>query len=116
MGWMSWELFRCQTDCTTHPTSCINADLYETMGDLLAADGYLAAGYNQISVDDCWEAPRVPEGVGPLRGSPERFPKGMRALGDYLHSKGLRFGIYRCSTVARTHLETRPHNRPHAMC
>jgi len=48
MGWMSWELFRCQTDCATHPDSCINAALYESMGDRLAADGYAAAGYDQV--------------------------------------------------------------------
>ena len=42
---MSWEIFRCQTDCATHPSSCINAQLYTQMSDHLAADGYLAAGY-----------------------------------------------------------------------
>lgn len=51
MGWMSWEIFRCETDCTKHPNSCIDAQLYLAMADRIAADGYLSAGYNQVSID-----------------------------------------------------------------
>lgn len=53
MGWMSWERFRCTTDCLKYPKACINEDLYREMADHLAADGYLEAGYNQVSIDDC---------------------------------------------------------------
>eukprot|EP00466_Bigelowiella_natans_P011303 jgi/Bigna1/132680/aug1.18_g7388 len=56
MGWMSWERFRCETDCVNHPNECISEDLYKTMAQHLKEDGYLDAGYNQISIDDCWEA------------------------------------------------------------
>lgn len=38
------QVFRCQTDCESHPTACVNAQLYEEMADHLASDGYLAAG------------------------------------------------------------------------
>ena len=51
MGWMSWEIFRCETDCSKHPNSCINDELYLAMADRIAADGYLSAGYNQVSID-----------------------------------------------------------------
>ena len=47
MGWMSWEIFRCDVDCETNPTACINHVLYEQMTDHIAADGFLSAGYNQ---------------------------------------------------------------------
>ena len=98
MGWMSWEIFRCQTNCATHPDSCINAQLYSQMVDKVAADGYLQAGYKTVSIDDCWEAPlqRGPKGdpTKPLSGDPKRFPLGMKHLGDYMHSKGVSFGIY----------------------
>ena len=54
-GWMSWEVFRCQTNCEAHPNSCVNEQLYTQMADTLVADGYLAAGYTTVSIDDCWE-------------------------------------------------------------
>ena len=49
-------------------------------------------------MDDCWEAPlqRGPQGdpTKPLSGNPQRFPLGMKALGDHMHSRGVSFGIY----------------------
>ena len=45
---MSWQTFRCETDCVKHPTACINDDLYAAQTDALVAGGYLAAGYNGI--------------------------------------------------------------------
>ena len=45
-GWMSWEIFRCETNCTKYPDKCINAALYTEMADHVANDGYLAAGYS----------------------------------------------------------------------
>jgi hypothetical protein len=93
MGWMSWERFRCTTDCVKNPTACINEDLYKAMTDRIVADGYLEAGYNQVSIDDCWEnkAGRVD---GKLVPDASRFPSGLKALGDYMHAKNVNFGIY----------------------
>ena len=86
--------FRCETDCVAHPTACINEDLYKTSADALAADGvggsFLASGYNGVHMDDCWM--RRVNGV--LEGVADRFPSGMRALGDYIHSKGVQYAIY----------------------
>lgn len=62
------------------------------MADLVAAEGWVDAGYRIISIDDCWEAPR--NSTNRLSGDPLRFPHGMKALGDHIHSRGLMFGIY----------------------
>jgi len=94
MGWMSWEIFRCQTDCATHPDSCIDHTLYEQMTDRIVDDGYLAAGYDQVSIDDCWENHAGRDANDNLIPDSSRFPDGMTALGDYMHSKGVRFGTY----------------------
>lgn len=83
MGWMSWEIFRCH----------INQTLFEQMTDRIVEDGYLAAGYDTVSVDDCWMN-RSRDDHGLLIADLTRFPKGMKALGDYMHSKGVRFGTY----------------------
>jgi hypothetical protein len=97
MGWMSWEVFRCETNCTAAPHGCINADLFTQMADELATGGYLAAGYATVSVDDCW-VDWDPNGrnvsTGELQPDPSRFPLGMKALGDYIHSLGALFGMY----------------------
>ena len=53
---MSWEIFRCETNCTAKPDACINAELYTQMSTALAHGGYLEAGYKTVSIDDCWEA------------------------------------------------------------
>jgi len=94
MGWMSWEIFRCQTNCATHPDSCIDHNLYEQMTDRLVEDGYLAAGYDQVSIDDCWEDHSGRDTSGHLIPDANRFPAGMKALGDYMHAKGVKFGTY----------------------
>eukprot|EP00049_Salpingoeca_infusionum_P009161 m.151732 g.151732 ORF g.151732 m.151732 type:complete len:127 (+) comp14257_c0_seq3:116-496(+) len=56
MGWMSWELFRCDIDCDVEPTHCVNAALYESMADALVSGQFLKAGYDTIHIDDCWAA------------------------------------------------------------
>ena len=49
MGWMSWEIFRCDVNCDEKPDACINHALYEQMTDRIVADGYLAKGYDQVT-------------------------------------------------------------------
>ncbi|XP_063537915.1 alpha-N-acetylgalactosaminidase [Cydia strobilella] len=93
MGWLAWERFRCNTDCKNDPENCISDRLFRTMTDILVSEGYAAAGYEYINVDDCWpERERDPRGR--LVPDRERFPYGMKSLSDYVHSKGLKFGIY----------------------
>ena len=97
MGWMSWEVFRCEIDCRTNPDACINERLYKEMADALQTDGYVAAGYKTISIDDCWESgtPGVLRRPGePLQMNATRFPSGPKSLADYIHARGAKFGIY----------------------
>lgn len=93
MGWLSWERFRCTMDCKTYPDDCISEQLFMKMADLMVSDGYHAAGYEYVIIDDCWLAPER-DSEGRLQPDPERFPHGIKALADYIHGKGLKFGIY----------------------
>ncbi|MPC53659.1 Alpha-galactosidase A [Portunus trituberculatus] len=63
------------------------------MAELMAEEGYLNAGYNMISLDDCWLAHERDE-QGRLQPDPDRFPSGIPALANFVHGKGLKFGIY----------------------
>jgi alpha-galactosidase len=83
MGWNSWNTFFCN----------INESLIRGMADSMVSSGMRDAGYQYVVVDDCWMA-STRDGSGNLQGDPTRFPSGMKALGDYIHSKGLKFGIY----------------------
>src|SRR3954451_18784056 len=83
MGWNSWNTFGCN----------ISETLIRQMADAIVSSGLRDAGYQYVVVDDCWFNPNR-DGSGNLQGDPGRFPSGMKALGDYLHGKGLKFGIY----------------------
>ncbi|KAK3593552.1 hypothetical protein CHS0354_018637 [Potamilus streckersoni] len=93
MGWLSWQRFRCNTDCKEDPYNCISEDLYRQMADHLVNDGYAKLGYKYVNIDDCWMSmERGPDGR--LQADPDRFPHGIKYLADYMHSKGLKLGIY----------------------
>nr|WP_246606388.1 ricin-type beta-trefoil lectin domain protein [Actinoplanes toevensis] len=83
MGWNSWNTFGCN----------INETLIRQMADAIVSTGMRDAGYQYVVVDDCWFNPNR-DSAGNLQGDPTRFPSGMKALGDYLHGKGLKFGLY----------------------
>ncbi|MCP2328730.1 alpha-galactosidase [Hamadaea flava] len=83
MGWNSWNTFGCN----------INEALIHQVVDAMAGNGMRDAGYQYVVIDDCWFNPNR-DANGNLQGDPNRFPSGMKALGDYIHSKGLKFGIY----------------------
>ncbi|KAK7086451.1 hypothetical protein SK128_004218 [Halocaridina rubra] len=93
MGWLAWERFRCNIDCDNDPYNCIKESLFMTMADLMVSEGYAAVGYNVVSLDDCWMASER-DANGKLQPDPIRFPSGLKALSDYLHAKGLLFGMY----------------------
>lgn len=93
MAWLTWERFRCNVDCTNDPSNCISERLIKEMADKMVEDGYLDAGYEYIIVDDCWPAMQRDENSR-LQPNKTRFPSGIKALADYVHSKGLKFGIY----------------------
>eukprot|EP00891_Asterochloris_glomerata_P004554 jgi/Astpho2/4554/e_gw1.00067.147.1_t len=71
----------------------INEELVRTTADLVLDRGLAKAGYNYLVVDDAWSE-RQRNSDGRIESSKEKFPSGMKALGDYIHSKGLKFGMY----------------------
>ncbi|KAM7353165.1 alpha-N-acetylgalactosaminidase isoform 2-T6 [Cochliomyia hominivorax] len=93
MGWLSWERFRCNTDCDNDPDNCVSEYLFKTMADLLISEGFASVGYEYVNIDDCW-LEKQRSNNGKLVPDKKRFPSGMRSLSDYIHSKGLKFGIY----------------------
>lgn len=82
MGWNSWNTFGCN----------LNDQLIRDMADAMIASGMKDAGYEYINIDDCWQGERDARGY--LTAHPERFPHGIKAVADYVHSKGLKIGIY----------------------
>lgn len=89
MGWNSWNTFGAK----------ISDKLIREIADQFIKLGLDKAGYRYIVIDDCWsELERDPE-TGKMLASKEKFPDGMRALADYIHAKGLKFGMYSCAGV-----------------
>ncbi|WP_316836859.1 glycoside hydrolase family 27 protein [Pedobacter nutrimenti] len=82
MGWNSWNKFECK----------INETIVKEIADALVKTGMKNAGYEYVIVDDCWQIGR--DSLGNIIPDPERFPSGIKNLVDYVHSKGLKFGIY----------------------
>jgi alpha-galactosidase len=77
----------------------INEQLIREIADCFADTGLKDAGYTYIVIDDCWaEMERDPQS-GSIVPDKQKFPSGMKALGDYIHAKGLKFGMYSCSGV-----------------
>ena len=93
-GWMSWQQFRCATNCSAAPEACINENLYRSMADALVSTG-LSKHFDTVHLDDCIldQSGRDPV-TNELRADPTRFPSGFKALADYLHARGLKFAMY----------------------
>ena len=94
MGWNSWNRFACD----------INEQLIRETIDAMANSGMRDAGYEYVVIDDCWQIARNAEGK--ILADPERFPSGIKALADYAHEKGLKFGLY--SDAGRKTCQERP--------
>jgi len=82
MGWNSWNKFGCD----------VSEKLIRKTADALVATGMKDAGYQYLVIDDCWQVRR--DAQGRIVPDPDRFPSGMKALADYVHGKGLKFGLY----------------------
>lgn len=85
MGWNSWNKFKCD----------VSEKMIMEIADATASSGMKDAGYEYIVIDDCWQVDR--DENGEIVVDQERFPHGMKYLVDYVHSKGLKFGIYSCA-------------------
>jgi alpha-galactosidase len=66
----------------------------------MVSSGMQAAGYQYVNLDDCWMNGR--DSSGKLQWNTTKFPSGMKALGDYIHGKGLKFGIYESPNTSKT--------------
>lgn len=66
---------------------------YNAVADAMVREGLLDAGYEYVVIDDIW-ALKERDKAGRLVPDPEKFPRGMKYLSDYIHSKGLKFGMY----------------------
>jgi alpha-galactosidase len=84
LGWNSWNTFGEKVDETV---------IRET-ADAMISTGMKAAGYEYVVIDDCWSDKNGRDSNGDLVPDPERFPNGIKALADHVHSLGLKFGIY----------------------
>jgi alpha-galactosidase len=82
MGWNSWNKFGCN----------VSEELIRQTADAMVKSGMKDAGYQYVVIDDCWQVDR--DSNGNIVADPQRFPAGIKALADYVHSQGLKFGIY----------------------
>ena len=99
MGWNSWNRFACN----------VNEDLVKSAADALVSSSMKDAGYQYVVIDDCWQLNR--DAAGNIIADAKTFPSGIKALADYVHSKGLKFGIY--SDAGSKTCAGRPGSRGH---
>ena len=87
MGFNTWNTFG----------EDISDRMIRETADAMVEKGLLKAGYEYLVIDDCWsERERDPE-TGRIVPDRVKFPAGMRAVSDYVHEKGLKFGMYSCA-------------------
>ena len=101
MGWNSWNKFACG----------VSEQLIRETADAMVSTGMKAAGYEYVNIDDCWQVSRDPQGNIVVDST--KFPSGIKALADYVHSKGLKLGIY--TDAGRLTCEKRPGSYNHEL-
>ena len=84
MGWNSWNHFACNID----------EKIIRTAAEEMVSSGLKEKGYEYINIDDCWAEMDRDEHTHRMVPDKQRFPSGMKALADYVHSLGLKLGIY----------------------
>ena len=99
MGWNSWNKFACD----------VSEKLIRETADAMVSSGLKAAGYQYVNIDDCWQVSRGADGT--IVADAQRFPSGIQALADYVHSKGLKLGIY--TDAGRMTCQKRPGSYEH---
>lgn len=88
MGWNSWNTFGWN----------INEQVVRESAEALVSTGLRDAGYEYVVIDDCWSM-KERDKNGRIVCDPDKFPSGIRALSDYVHSLGLKFGMYSCAGI-----------------
>src|SRR5580700_1947176 len=99
MGWNSWNKFGCD----------VSEKLIREITDVMVTSGMHSAGYQYVNIDDCWQVSRAADGT--IVAAPQRFPSGIKNLADYVHSKGLKLGIY--TDAGRMTCQKRPGSFEH---
>ncbi len=99
MGWNSWNKFACN----------VSEQLIRETADAMVSTGMKAAGYQYVNIDDCWQVSRDAQET--IVADPKRFPSGIKALADYVHSKGLKLGVY--TDAGRLTCQKRPGSYEH---
>jgi alpha-galactosidase len=84
MGWNGWNQFGQE----------LAEEIVRANADAIVSTGMRELGYQYVNIDDCWSDKRGRDKNGDLVADPERFPSGIKALADYVHSAGLKLGIY----------------------
>ncbi|MDG4863850.1 NPCBM/NEW2 domain-containing protein [Streptomyces sp. T-3] len=85
MGFNNWNSTHCRAD--------FDEAMIKGIADIFVDKGLKDAGYQYVNLDDCWALPQR-DANGKLVPDPVRFPNGIKAVADYVHAKGLKFGIY----------------------
>ncbi|MCX4536845.1 NPCBM/NEW2 domain-containing protein [Streptomyces sp. NBC_00841] len=85
MGFNNWNSTHCRAE--------FNEAMVKGIADIFVEKGLKDAGYQYVNLDDCWAKPQR-NADGKLEADPVRFPNGIKAVADYVHSKGLKLGIY----------------------
>ena len=99
MGWNSWNHFGCN----------VSTALLRGVADAMVSNGMREAGYQYVIIDDCWQVAR--DANGTIVADSARFPGGIKPLADYVHAKGLKFGLY--TDAGRATCEGRPGSYGH---
>ncbi len=89
MGWNTWNTFG----------EDINEKLIMDTADIMAESGLLEAGYEYLVIDDCWAERERDPATGKIVPDKKKFPNGMKFVSEYVHKKGLKFGMYSCAGV-----------------
>ena len=99
MGWNSWNKFACN----------VNEATIRATADAIASNGMKGAGYQYVVIDDCWHGPHDADGF--ITADAQKFPSGIKALADYVQSRGLKIGVY--SDAGRLTCGGRPGSQGH---
>lgn len=89
MGYNTWNTFGPNID----------ASLIKETADAMVDNGLLDAGYKYLVIDDCWSERHRDPITDKIVPDKKKFPDGMKPVSDYVHSKGLKFGMYSCAGV-----------------
>ena len=93
-----WEVFRCTT-CGQDSHNCLGEGLIKETADAMVKGGFRDAGYTIVWIDDCWALKERNKTDGRLVPDPFRWPNGLKAVADYVHSLDMKLGLCECASA-----------------